>query len=112
MTPSRLTNAAAIIFLIAFQSRRRRLGRGRDDRIEQAWKALVEFGAAQREAGNLGAGHAGLAQLGEVVAEIGLGAEIEELAAIHRHAFVASEISHDGQPRLMASAARRRRARG
>ena len=41
-------------------------------------------------------------QLGEVVAEIGLGAEVEELAAIHRDALVAGEIADDRQPRLVA----------
>jgi hypothetical protein len=77
-----------------------------DDRVEKARETLVEIGAAKRNqaagAGYFGAGDAGFPELGQMIAEIGPGAEIEELAAIHRHAFVAGEIADDGQPRLVA----------
>src|SRR5690349_9381792 len=92
-------NRTGALRRVASRLHRRQGHRRRDHRIEEARKALVEIGAAQRYeargATGLDIDDTGLAQLGQVVAEARLRAEVVELAAGHARALVAGEHSDD-----------------
>src|SRR5690606_10970121 len=78
---------------------------GRNHAVEQAGKTAFEVFAPQGSelagADRLGPGDAGLAQLGEVIAEIGLRGQVEEHRAVHRR-LAARQFAHDGKPRRVA----------
>lgn len=78
---------------------------GGDHAVEQAGKAAFEVVAAQRGefagADRLGPGDTGLAQLGEMIAEVGLRGQAEEHRAVHRR-LAPRQFAHDRKPRRVA----------